>query len=604
VKVRFAGRDAGGFVLSRTATAEHRGQLAPLRRVVSAEPVLSAEIAELTARLAERYAGTRADLLRLAVPPRHAAVEKQPSVEAEPLATGPVTAAAAAAWADYPRAAEFLTHLTAGHGPRAVWNAAPGAAWPSLIAHAAATVATAGRGVVICLPDERDAGRVSAALDAVAGPGTTVRLGASRGPAERYRAFLAVSRGAVRIAVGTRSAAFAPVHELGLVVVWDDGDDLYAEPRAPYPHTREALLLRAEITGAGVLIGGFARSVEAARLVATGWAHELMPPRGLIRQRARVRIAGSSEDELARDPRARQARIPSSVHQAIRAALASGPVLLQTPRGGYLPSLACASCRAAARCRRCAGPLALRGAEDVPTCGWCGTVSRSWTCRECGQARLRATVVGGARTAEEVGRSFPGVTVRVSGGQHVLDQIDDERAVVVATPGAEPVAEAGYAAVVLLDTWLPLSRADLRASEEAARRWLNAAALVRSGGEVIAVGDAGHPVLQALVRWDPAGLAGREGAERHEARLPPAACLAVLSGDPEAVTEAVAQLTLPEYAEVLGPTPHGDTGGWRAIVRAPRSRGIALSRALAEVQRLRAARKLSPVRIQVDPPQL
>ena len=53
----------------------------------------------------------------------------------------------------------------------------------------------------------------------------------------------------------------------------------------------------------------------------------------------------------------------------------------------------------------------------------------------------------------------------------------------VATPGAEPVAAGGYAAALLLDTWLALARADLRASEESLRRWLNAAALVRPAGD-------------------------------------------------------------------------------------------------------------------------
>ena len=61
-------------------------------------------------------------------------------------------------------------------------------------------------------------------------------LTADLGLAQRYRSFLALSRGAVRIVVGTRAAAFAPVHDLGLVALWDDGDDLYADQHAPYPH--------------------------------------------------------------------------------------------------------------------------------------------------------------------------------------------------------------------------------------------------------------------------------------------------------------------------------------------------------------------------------
>ncbi len=122
--------------------------------------------------------------------------------------------------------------------------------------------------------------------------------------------------------VGTRAAAFAPVHDLGLVVVWDDGDDLYAEPRAPYPHTRETLLLRAEREGAAALLGGFARSVEADHLLRSGWAHELGVPRERLRDRVTVRVAGASDAELARDPFARGTRMPTLVHDVIGEALA------------------------------------------------------------------------------------------------------------------------------------------------------------------------------------------------------------------------------------------------------------------------------------------
>ena len=248
VKVRFAGKDLDGFVLTRGAHTDHTGALTPLRRVVSAEPVLRPAIAELAGLLAERYAGTRADVLRLAVPPRHATTEKQPSAPEEPVVVD--RAAADAAWRPYPAADAFLTHLAGGGSPRAVWAAVPGEDWPGLLAHAAATTLAGGRGSVLCVPDHRDVARLDAALTAALGAGHHVVLTAGAGPARRYREFLAVSRGARRIVVGTRAAAFAPVHDLGLVAIWDDGDDLYAEPRAPYPHAREVLLTRAQVEGA------------------------------------------------------------------------------------------------------------------------------------------------------------------------------------------------------------------------------------------------------------------------------------------------------------------------------------------------------------------
>ncbi len=594
VKVRFAGQDVDGFVVARAAASDHEGRLAPLRRVVSAEPVLAPEVAALATAVAERYAGSRADVLRLAVPPRHATTEAQPSPGRDAAVT-PDPDAAAAAWAGHEPAAAFLGHLAAGGSPRAVWSAAPATDWPAALAHAAAHVHAGGRGALLVVPDHRDVARVDAALTAVLGEGHHVTLSADAGPAARYRDFLAVARGSRRVVLGTRAAAFAPVHDLGLVALWDDGDDLLAEPRAPYPHTREVLLLRAEQQGTGVLLGGHARSVEALTLVRTGWAREIVPPRAVLRERVRVGVVDPAERDHG-------ARVPRAAYDAVRSALggdAPGPVLVQTPRAGYAPSLACERCRTPARCEQCHGPLRLGGPTVPPHCHWCGEPAPGWACPECGHRGLRAPVVGEGRTAEELGRSFPGVPVHVSGGDHVRAGVPDGPAIVVATPGAEPVAEGGYAAVLLLDTWLPLARADLRGAEEALRRWLGAAAMARPGGRVLAVGSPEHPALQALVRWDPVGFAEREAHERAAAHLPPVSRIATITGPPGAVDDVLVLLDLPETAEVLGPVAEEELS--RVVLRVPRSAGAALSRALGEVQRVRSARKLDPVRIQVDP---
>jgi primosomal protein N' (replication factor Y) len=587
VKVRFAGQDVDGFVVERTSHTDHVGTLQPLRRVVSPEPVLAPEIVALSETLARRYAGARSDVLRLAVPPRHATTEKADSPAAPAFEHEPSTA-----WAEVEHAEAFLRRLAAGQSPRAVWSAAPADDWPAMVAEAVATTYAAGRGVLVCVPDRRDVTRVDAALREALGEGHHVCLTADGGPAARYRDFLAVVRGARRVVVGTRSAAFAPVHDLGLVVLWDDGDDLHAEPRAPYPHTREVLVTRAEQQSTAVLLGGVARTPEAQQLLASGWAHELVVPRAVLRQRVRVEAVPAEDRSVG-------TRIPRAAYDAIRRGLETGPVLVQTPRAGYAASLACDTCRAPARCSTCTGPLAVAGPTVPPQCRWCGHVEAAWACATCGGRGLRAPVRGEARTAEELGRMFAGTTVRSSSGERVVERVGTHADIVVATVGAEPVAEEGYAAVVVLDTWLSLARDDMRAAEEALRRWLNAAVLVRRGGHVVAVGDPAHPALQALVRWDPAGFARREADERSQAHLPPAARMATVTGDPGALDDVLTLLDLPEGAEVLGPVPLDDEQ--RVLLRVPWSQGTALSDALGDLQRVRSARKLDPVRIQVDP---
>jgi primosomal protein N' (replication factor Y) len=661
VKVRFAGQLVNGFLLDRAESSPHAGKLAYLDRVVSPEQVLDPEVARLARAVADRYAGNLCDVLRLAVPPRHARAEAQtkdtttadpPALDpavADPPAqglavAGPVVAGLAVAgtvvagsavggpavggpavagpaassaatkasardgWGAYGAGAAFLRALEDGRAARAVWAALPGEDWAARIADAAAATVRAGRGVVVVVADARDLDRVDRALAAVLGEGRHVALNAALGPAERYRRFLAASRHRVPVVVGTRAAMWAPVAKLGLVVIWDDGDDLHAEPRAPYPHAREVLLTRARLADCAALVAGFARTGEGQLLLETGWAREIVAARDVVRKRSPAIAPTGDDPQLARDPGAVTARLPSLAWQAARQALQAGaPVLVQVPRRGYLPSVACADCRTPARCPHCSGPLGLAGARDVPACHWCGRAAAAYACPACGGRRLRASVTGARRTAEELGRAFPGAPIRTSGRDEILDVVPAEAAVVVATPGAEPVAAGGYGAVLLLDTWALLSRSDLRAAEETMRRWLNASALARpgsAGGRVVVVADGSLAPVQALLRWDPGWFAARELAERRELGFPPAARMASVTGKAEAVAELLAVARLPDDAEVLGPVPAGDDQE-RMLVRVPRSRAAGLARALHEASAVRSAKKAAlPVRIEVDPADL
>jgi primosomal protein N' (replication factor Y) len=259
----------------------------------------------------------------------------------------------------------------------------------------------------------------------------------------------------------------------------------------------------------------------------------------------------------------------------------------------------------------------------VLRCEWCGSDETGRHCPECGAFRLRAQVVGARRTAEELGRAFPAVPVRTSGREHVLDTVPGAPALVVSTPGAEPVAEGGYAAALLLDGWAMLGRPDLRAGEDALRRWIAAAALVRpqeAGGTVVVVAEPTLRPVQALVRWDPVGHAVRELAERAELGFPPVSRMAAVTGPPEAVAEFLGTVGLPREAEVLGPVPLPVTPAgrprragapppgeqWeRALIRVPPGSGAALAAALKAAQAARTARGSGEgVWVRIDPPDI
>jgi len=625
VKVRFAGQDVGGFVLARAATADHTGPLAPLRTVVSPEAVLTPEVLALARVIASRYAGTLGDVVRLAVPPRHAAAEKNLPMEAPTLvdcAAGVVgEAPAPGPWLRYPAGASFLRHLASGDAPAASWLALPGqlwdADWPAAMAVAAATSLAAGRGALIVVPDHRDVDRVDAALLSALGSGRHVRLTAAQGPQARYTAFLKVLRGHVRCVVGTRAAVFAPVRDLGLVAWWDDGDDVLAEQRAPYPAVREVLRVRAGLEHAALLTGGFTRTTAVQQWVESGEVRSVSADAATRRLAApRVVVAGEGTDP-ERDGPSAQAHLPSAAWRAAKSALERGPVLIQVPRRGYLPALSCQSCHEPARCVRCHGPLALLAGDGVPTCRWCGLVAVAFECGGCGGRTLRSSVVGARRTAEELGRAFPGAPVTTSDAGAVLTSVSGRPRLVIATPGAEPVAENGYAATLLLDAWASLDRPTLDASEEALRRWLAAAALTQGasdGGVTVLCGAPTHTtlaVVEALVRWDPEWFVARELAERVELSLPPTVRMAQLIGPRVAVQRAVDLVGLPDFVERLGPLPWVPPGPSAApeaagtiqlLLRTTLANGPALTAALTHLKAMRSARKEpEAVGVRVDP---
>ncbi|KRE41273.1 primosomal protein N' [Knoellia sp. Soil729] len=609
IKVRFAGQDLDGFVISRSAQAEHEGRLATIRRVVSPEPVLTPEVLAAARQVAQHYGGVVGDVLRLAVPPRHAAAEKALPVECPEV--GDVPDLESPAWSRYAGGPAFLARVTSGDAPAASLLAAPSVDaeddWPGLLADAAAAALAGGRGSILLVPDARDVARVEAALTARLGKGHHVRLTADQGPQARYTAYLKVLRGHVKVVVGTRAAGFAPVHDLGLIAWWDDGDDLHDEPRAPYPQVREVARIRASLHGAALLSAGFTRTAALAQWCAEGVAVPLEADRSLLRRTvARVRIAGEGSD-LARDPAAARAHLPSSAWQVAKEALTRGPVLVQVPRRGYLPSLSCQECRRPARCRVCSGPLGLKGPGQPPTCRWCGAVETHFECPHCGSLRLRSSVVGARRTAEELGRAFPGVPVTTSGAGAVVDHVDSRPRLVISTPGAEPVAEGGFAACLLLDAWALLDRPSLDAGEECLRRWTNAVALTRGagdGGVAVLAGGPTHttvPAIEALVRWDPAWFAARELSERADLSLPPTARVATLTGPRQALQAAVGEMRLGASVRVLGPLPVAAETE-RLVLSAPLPQGPALAVEVAAMRARHSARKeTSPVAARLDP---
>ncbi|MCS4535148.1 primosomal protein N' [Corynebacterium sp. HS2168-gen11] len=649
VRIRFAGRLVNGILLERVAEPIHQGDLRWLDRVISPEIIYSPATRALIESLALRYGAITSDVIRAAIPSRHAQAEQTDTTTAwEEL--GKTSEPDLSPWSAYEHGEAFVDAVLAGKVARVAWQMTPQEPWADALAALAVKVVLQGKGALLIVPNQKDIEQLVAACSQYVSPKQITVLNSQQGPQARYRRFLSVLHGQGRLVIGTRSAAFAPVANLGLVVIKDDGDDNLVDPRAPYIHAREVLTTRSSLEHASIILAGLTRTAEVQVLVEAGWVYSLAANRDTIRKRMpRIHATGEHEFELERDRFAKNSRLPSRAFQAIRRSLEQGrPALVQVPRKGYVPTLACKKCSSPARCRACNGPLGIppqsetinSGAQPVllgpqrqsqalppahagayvPTCGWCGTPDTHFSCGQCGNRQLRAVVQGHRRTLEEFGVAFPQTPIVASGGNRIYETLPSRPGIVVATPGAEPIITDGptYGAAVLLDSWALLNRQDLRATEDTFAKWTHAASLVVSheqGGEVIVVADASLAVVQRFIRWDVIGMAQQELASRREVGFPPAVHMAAVDAPARALHQFMELLELPAGSDILGPVDlplgmklPGDYDQQefgppqRILVRTPLGPRNQLGAALRAAQTARLARRDSlPLRIQINP---
>ena len=615
VPLRSAGRILDAYVVELGEADPVDRPLSELDAVVSTTRVLTPQLYALARRAADRAAGSATDILRLVIPKRMVRAEKA-WLAAQPPAA-PALEDTARAWAErvltgYPALVECLDQrgrgaLDAPPEPVRLEDGVTTGSWAALLAAAAVRTLAAGRSAILVVPDHRDQAQLEAALAGRAPADAIIRNDARQTSPARYSAFLRLLAPAPCIVIGNRSSVYAPVHDPGLIAIWDDGDPLLAEPLSPGVHARDAALIRQELDGCAVVFTGHTRTTDVERLVGLGWVREVSAAR---RASPRVVLSATKEGE------SRGARVPSAAFAAAREALNSGPVLVQVARPGYAPVLVCADCRTPARCPHCGGPLHAAHRGAVPECGWCGRPATAWGCPKCASARVRMASSGSERTADELGRAFPGIRIIVADGEHPVLTVDDRPALVVATRGAEPVAQGGYRAVVLLDGDRMLQAEDLRIGESCLRWWSNAAALARPGSPVHLVGVTGA-VARALATWTQPAYARAELADRAPLRMPPTVRVAALEGPRASIDAAIAELreAVPELDDdaILGPVT-ADAGA-RALVRFDYAHGLRVAESLrgslvADALRARknaksrAAGAGHTLRVRVDVPDL
>lgn len=651
VRVHFGSQRVTGVIWDRRPSSQVPvSALRYLEQILSPHVVVSDSMREDIASIASAYGGTEANVLRMAVPPRVAKVDREQGLVAgQPRLASDLDWVAAldasvrraeeglaVAYPDLTRLGEALegtgfSSWVVGLLP------GPGQRW-SMTAWVLARALLDGRSAICVLPDMRQVARLSAALQALgmrpfspdtaagtgqAAPGWTgdfAILGSSMPPTDRYRAYLAVACGQVRCVIGLRAAMYAPVEGPALFALMDDASYQYADGKMPYANARGVLRLRARAHGGVFMALGQSRSVRSqwecgpdaleVGSGVTGPAGELVPARaGLADRMPWVRWL--NRDELMRLADATVgARVPHTAVAVLTKALNSGPVLLSIPQDGVGETMSCAFCHRQARCRRCTGPLQVTGGNAAPRCAWCGAPAVDWVCPGCGKTRMRAIRVGAAGTARELQLLFRNVPIVISSASQprgIVETIEDRPALVIATPGSEPRVRpgadgnesAGYRAVAILDAWTSLYSQGVDASLDTLTAWMRVAGLClprSDGGQVLILGETFPLLAQSLMTWNPSLLARAELDDRRQMGFPPACAAATVWGRRDAVMQVLQEAGALDGDYALLETAEGEVPATLGPVPIAPPKTLSNRILVQTADRVRALVRVPPVR--------
>lgn len=425
---------------------------------------------------------------------------------------------------------------------------------------AAAAVLQAGQSLLLLAPEIARAEQLAASLQArFRRPVILLHSGLS--PRHRARQWLALcAAGAPQIVVGGRSALFAPVPSLGLIIVDEEADPLYKQEERPRLHARDVAILRAQQARIPILLGGRFISVESywhGQMGKYRWSDEQITfSRDVVTRLINLR----SEPLL-------DGLLTKPLIEAIHAQLARREqTLLLVNRRGYAPGLICRDCGELMRCPTCRSALSFYKLEAVLRCRYCGLCMTAPTCcPACRGYRLGPLGTGTQRVEEALRRQWP---------QARLARIDRD---MPARPDAEaelligtqlclhrlPPPRLSLAAV--LDAELDLSRPDFRAEERAMQLLIRLQGLLDSAPGSATLLIQSHqperPALQALATGSPASFYETELRQRQQLGYPPFSRLAVVQvsgGQIEQLAKQVHHVTAAPTArrvEVWGPVP-------------------------------------------------
>ena len=558
VQVPFGGREVEGLILG-IADGSAIGGLKPISKVISSISVASSDLLNLIEEVAQTWAANPYDLIRSAIPPRVASVEKEVwrAPEIKRISTK--------------ERREFL-QLPSHRNPLEALSELIGK--------------QSGKGsLLVIVPDSRSITRLKSL-----NPDALV-LDSSLDRTDRYRSFLQAKYSTENLVIGTRSAVFADIPDLVQIIIFDEGSEHFFEQRTPGWNARDVALIRAKLQKVDFLAVGFVPSAEVARQIESG---EIK----FRATKSRINVE-SYQQEF-------QELLPGRIIPAIRSALKVGPVLFLASRKGYAQALSCSKCRNLSLCT-CGSRLLKKSASAPIECSLCDNKYPDWSCTWCTGKVPYLLSRGTTRYSQEIGRAFPGVKISLSEGDSILEDNSLTEGIVIATPGSAPYVTGGYSAVVVLDADGLLNESDLKSLERVQQLVFSQGGFISKDGKILLVISHSSPIIGALSSWKPSLLAHRELEERRETGLPPyakAVSIDVAGNETQQLIRgfqaAKEDGRLPRALRILGPIQlKGEMQ--RIVLLGPLEEAQSLVALIHEYQRRRSASKKSLLAMRIDP---
>ena len=574
VEVSFRGRGTRGWIVE-LARESGRADALELTRVLDTPP-LSAHLLALARWVADYYVAPPGLALAAALPGGLEGFEKSRArrgATEDPVLSMPLSAPRTLTAEQRAALAALNPAIASGGFHPIVLHGVTSSGKTEIYLRAAAAAREAGGQTLVLVPEVALSSQIVRLFE-TRFRGRIGVLHSYLGVGERRRNWELASRGALDVVVGARSAVFAPLPRLRLIVVDEEHESAYKQSEQLRYHGRDTAVRRAQMLAIPVVLGSATPSLETLANVARGrYRRILLPSRVDGRALPRVRVVdlrreGSGESLLS-----------ATLRDALAQRLARGEqALLFLNRRGHSHYTQCRACGWVPECPHCDIALTLHLSPREWRCHYCDhRAAASRECPQCHAALLRFSGSGTQRAEKELAAAFPQARVlrldtdvarERARPAEVLAAFARREADVLL--GTQMIAKGldfpGVTLVGVLDADIALHLPDFRASERAHQLLVQVSG--RSGrgkvaGEVLVqTCTPDHPAIASFVTGDTAGFLARELAERREAGYPPFRRLATLlfSGKREEDVEALAGEAAEaaregEGVEVLGPAP-------------------------------------------------